>query len=71
MSVNLNILPPQIDFNVSVVACPTFGFSVLAETGIPINGAATLTASFKNLFQAVCAPLNIFCYLLLIDPPSS
>ena len=50
MSVKLKILPPEIDFKISVVACPTFGLFVFAETAIPINGAATLTAGFKNLF---------------------
>ena len=53
MSVKLKILPPDIDFNLSVVACPFLGFLVLALTAIPINGAASLTAGFKNIFQAV------------------
>ena len=60
MSVRLNILPPEIDFKILVVACPTFGFFVLALTAIPINGAATLTTGFKKLFQAACVPLNFF-----------
>ena len=60
MSVSDKILPPEIDFNILVVACPTFGFLVLALTAVPINGTATLTAGFRNLFQAVCVPLKIF-----------
>ena len=60
ISVRLKILPPEIDFNLLIVACRNFGFFVLALTAIPITGAATLTAGFKNLFQAVCVPLNIF-----------
>ena len=40
-------------FKILVVACPTFGFSVFAETAIPVNGAATSTGVFQNLFQAV------------------
>ena len=58
MSVGDRILPPEIDFRILVVACPTFGFFVLALTAIPINGAATLIAGFKNLFQAVCVSLK-------------
>ena len=53
MSVSDNILPPEILLSILVVACPTLGFLVLALTAIPINGAATLTAGFRNLFQAV------------------
>ena len=71
MSVKLKILPPEIDFKILVVACPTFGFLVLALIAIHINGAVALIAGFRNLFQAVCVPLKIFCSLLLIDPPSS
>ena len=71
MSVSDNILPPDILFKILVVACPTFGFFVYAETAIPINGAVALIAGFRNLFQAVCVPLNSFCNLLLIEPPSS
>ena len=71
MPVKLKILPLLIDFKIFVVACQTLGFLVLAERAKPINGAATLTAGFKNLVQAVCVPLNIFCNLLLTDPPSS
>ena len=63
MSVKLDILPREIDINLLVVACPAFGFLVLALTAISISGAATLTERFKNLFQAVCVPLNIFCSL--------
>ena len=51
MSVKLKILPPDIDFNILVVACPTLGFLVLAETANPINGAATLTTGLRNLFK--------------------
>ena len=50
MSVKLKILPPDILFRILVVACPTFGFFVFAETAIPINGAVALIAGFKNLF---------------------
>ena len=60
MSVKLNTFPPEIDFSILVVAAATFGFLVLAPTAIPMKGAATLTAGFTNLFQAVCVPLNIF-----------
>ena len=60
MSVRLKNLPPEIDFNILVVACPTLGFLVLALTAIPINGAATLTAGFKSLFHAVWDLLNNF-----------
>ena len=65
------ILPPEIDFRILVVACPTLGFLVLALTAIPINGAVALIADFRIFFQAVCVPLKIFCNLLFIDPPSS
>ena len=71
MSVSDKIIPPEIDFIKLVVACLAFGFLVLALTAITINGAATLTAGFKNLFQAVCVPLKIFYNSLLIEPPSS
>ena len=71
MSVKLNILPQDVLFNILVVACPTLGFLVSALTAMPINGAATLTADFKNLFQAVCVPLKDFCSLLQIEAPSS
>ena len=64
-------LPPLMLSGVLVVACPTFGFFVLALTAIPINGAATLTAGFRKLFQAVCVPVNKFRSLLFIDPPSN
>ena len=63
-------LPPENDFKILVVACPTFGFLVLALTAIPINGAATLTAGFKNLFHQVCVALKSFCNLHFFDPPS-
>ena len=66
ISVKPNILPPDIDFNILVVACPTFGLLVL-----PVNVAATLTAGLRNLFQAVCVPLKIDFSLLFIEPPSS
>ena len=49
-SVSDNILPPEIDFKLFVVACPTLGFFVFVETAIPINGAATLTAGLRNFF---------------------
>ena len=53
MSFELNVLPPEIDLNIFVEACATVGFLVFAPTALPINGAATFTAGFKNLFQAV------------------
>ena len=59
-SVKLNILPQELLFNILDVACPTLGFLVLALTAMPKNGAATLTADFKNLFQAVCVPVEFF-----------
>ena len=71
MSFKLNILQQDILFNILVVASPTLGFLVLALRAMPINGAATLTADFKSLFQAVCVPVKVFCSLLLIDAPSS
>ena len=71
MSVKLKILPPEIDFNILVVAAATFGFLVLAPTAIPINGAVALIAGLRNLFPAVFVPLKIFYSLLLIEPPSS
>ena len=71
MSVKLKIFPPENDFKILVVAAATFGFFVLAPTAIPINGAATLTAGFKNLSHAVFVPLKIDFSLLLIDPPSN
>ena len=71
MSVKPKILQQDILFNILVVASPTLGFLVLALTAMPINGAATLTADFKNLFQAVCVPLNFFCRLLLTKTHSS
>ena len=46
-------LPPDILFKILVVACPTFGFLVLALTAIPKKGAATLTAGFKKFLKAV------------------
>ena len=66
-----SVVPPLIDFNLLVVACPTFGFFVFAETAIPSNGAVALIAGLKKLFHAVYVPLKIFCSLHLIDPPSS
>ena len=71
ISVKLKILPPEIDFSILVVAAPIFGFFVFAETAIPIYGLAIFNAGFKNLLQAVCVPLKIFCSLDLMDPPSS
>ena len=46
-------------------------FLVLAPTATPINGAATLTAGFKNFFQAVWVPLKIFYNLFLNPAPSN
>ena len=53
MSIRLGTLPPEILLKKFVVAAPTSGLLVLAPTAIPKNDAATLTAGFKNLFQAV------------------
>ena len=60
MSVRLNILPPEIDFKILVVACPTFGFLDLALTTNAMNGAVALIAGLSNLFRAVCVPLKDF-----------
>ena len=46
ISVRLKILPPEIDFKILLVACPTAGFLDLALTAIPINGAVALIAGF-------------------------
>ena len=53
MSVRLNILPPEIDFKIFVVAAATFGFYVLAPTAIAITGASVFIVVFKSLDQAV------------------
>ena len=53
MSVRLKTLPPEIDFNIMVVAAAIFGFLVLAPAAIPINGADALIGGLRNLFQAV------------------
>ena len=71
ISVKLEILPPDIDFKILAVACPTFGFFVFAETAIPIYGLAIFNAGLRNLFQAVCVPSKIDFNLFLIDPPSN
>ena len=63
MSARLNTFPPEIDFKILVVACPTFGFFVSALTAIPINGAVALIAGFRSLLPAVCVPLKIFNFL--------
>ena len=60
ISVKLKILPPDIDFNIFVVACPILGFLVFAPTAIPMNGLATFRAGLRNLVQAVCVPLKFF-----------
>ena len=70
MSVRLKVLLLEIDFKIIVVACPTFGFFVLALTAISINGAVALIEGLRNIFQAVCVHLKIFCSLLLNDLPS-
>ena len=54
------ILPPEIDFKILVVPCPTLGFYVSALTAIPINGAFALFTGFRNLLHAVCVPLKFF-----------
>ena len=71
ISIKLKILPPEIDFNILVFACPTFGSLVFAETAIPINGAVALIAVFRILIEAVCVPLKIDFNVFLIDPPSN
>ena len=53
MSVRLNILPPVNDFNILVVATPTFAFLLFAPTAIPITGASVFIVGFRNLFRAV------------------
>ena len=70
-SVSDKISPTEIGFNILVVACPTYGLFVFAETAIPIDGAVSLIFGFKSFFQAVYVSLKFFCSLLLIDPPSS
>ena len=60
ISVGDKFLQPLFAFNIFVVACPTFGLLVLADTAMPMKGAATLTAGLRNLLQAVCVPLKIF-----------
>ena len=49
--VRLKILTADILFNIFVVACPTFGFLVLALRAIPKKGAATLTTGIKKIFS--------------------
>ena len=51
MSVRLKIFPPEILFNILVVAVPTWGFLDFAPTTIPITSARVLIAGFKKLFQ--------------------
>ena len=58
LSISDKIFSPEIDFKILVVACPTFGFLVLALTAIPKNDAVALIAGFRNLFQAVCVSLG-------------
>ena len=71
MSVKPKILPPDILFEILVVACPTFGFLVLALTAVPMKGAVALVSSLTSLFQALCVPLKINLSLLFIEPPSN
>ena len=67
ISVRLNIFPPDILFNILVVACPTLRFLVLSLTAIPMNRAVALRDGSRKLFQTVCVPLKIFvAYFLLI-----
>ena len=61
ISVRFRILPPLKIFLILVVACPTFGFFVLAPTAKTINGAVALIAGLRKLFQTGCVPLKIFC----------
>ena len=53
MSVSDKALPTDNDFKIFAVGSPTLGFLDLAATALPINGAATLIAVFKNLSQAL------------------
>ena len=64
MSVNDKTLTHDILFKVLAVACPTFWFLILAPTAMPMIEAATLTAGFRNLFQAFSVPLNFFLSFL-------
>ena len=50
------ILPPETDFRILVVACPTLGFLVLALTAIPINGAVALIADFRIFSKQFVSP---------------
>ena len=60
ISVSDKILPPDILFKIFVVACPTFGFLVFAETAMPINGAVALIAGFKNFVPSCLCSLKYF-----------
>ena len=53
MSVSDKIFPPEIDFRILVVTCPTLEFFGFAETAIPINGAVAIIAGFRNSKQSV------------------
>ena len=44
ISVSDKFLPPDFDFKILAVACPTFGFLVLELTAIPIYGLAIFNA---------------------------
>ena len=53
ISVSDKIFPPVNDFNIFVVAAPTFAFLLFAPTAIPITGASVFIVGYKNLLQAV------------------
>ena len=59
-SVNDNILPPLMLFKLFVVACPTFGFFVVAETADPIYGLALFRAGSIKLSQVFLLHFKIF-----------
>ena len=71
MSDSYNISPLVIEFKILFVICADCGFFVFAAIAADISGFAIFKAGFRNLVQAVCVPLKIFCSLFFIDPPSS
>ena len=69
--VNDKIFPPGIHFKIFVVAWTTAGFFDFAARAMPKIGAVALIAGFKNLFQAACVTLVIFCNLFLSVAPQA
>ena len=57
VSVVDRILPPDLLFEVFVVAWPTLVLFVVAATAFPTNGLATLTADLRNISQVLLFPL--------------